>query len=71
MDMEYVILGVIGIVWLIWTNARLDSIEQLITSEHPEIRARITRFNRVPSWIIVAGGVAAFVSRHLHWTLPS
>jgi hypothetical protein len=70
MDMETFILAITGIVWFIWTNARLDSIEQLIMSEHPEIRARITRFNRVPSWIVVAGAAAAFASGQLHYLLP-
>jgi hypothetical protein len=68
--MEWFILVMTGIVWFAWTNARLGYIEEVIKSEHPEHRARITRSSGVMNWVLAAGGVAAFASGKLHYLLP-
>jgi hypothetical protein len=57
-DMQYVILGIAGAVFVLWTDIRLGVIEKFVASKEPDFGPPINTLN----WIFVGILVLCFVA---------
>jgi hypothetical protein len=60
-DMQYVILGIAGAVFVIWTDIRLGLIEKFVASKEPDFGPPSTTLNRIFVGILVLCWVAVIL----------